>query len=105
MKRARRLIARLPPGHPRSPFRERLANRLGKIYAAGKDSNVASWLQADIQSPEIDFRSSPKSGHSEAHAGLPLLTQAVQKRLMFGPCDGPRGLGRSIATVLPVLLI
>ncbi len=35
------------------------------------------WLQADIQSPEIDFRFAPKSGHSEAHAGLPLLTQAV----------------------------
>ncbi len=27
------------------------------------------------QHPAIDFRSSPKSGHSEAHAGLPLLTQ------------------------------
>ncbi len=25
--------------------------------------------------PLIDFRSSPKSGHSEAHAGLPLLTR------------------------------
>ncbi len=74
MKRARRLIARLPPGHPRSPFRERLANRLGKIYAAGKGSNVASWLQGDIQPPEIEVCSTPKSGHSEAHAGLPVLT-------------------------------
>ncbi len=35
---------------------------------------VASWLQADIQSPEIDFRLTPNNGHSEAHAGLPLLT-------------------------------
>ncbi len=37
--------------------------------------NVASWLQADIQSPEIDFRLTPNTGHSEAHAGLPLVTQ------------------------------
>ncbi len=58
-----------------------------------------------IRPPEIDFRSTPESRHFEAHAGLPLLTQAVQKRLVFGSCDGPRGLGRSIATVRPVLLI
>ncbi len=37
--------------------------------------NVCSWLKADIQSPKIDFRFTLKSGHSEAHAGLPLLTQ------------------------------
>ncbi len=37
-------------------------------------TNFRFWLQADIQSPEIDFRFAPKSGHSEAHAGLPLLT-------------------------------
>jgi hypothetical protein len=33
------------------------------------------WLQGDIQSPEIDFRFTPNNGHSEAHAGLPLVTQ------------------------------
>ncbi len=38
-------------------------------------SHVAFWLQADIQPPEIDFRFAPNFGHSEAHAGLPLLTQ------------------------------
>ncbi len=38
-------------------------------------SNVRSWLQADLQPPEIDFRSTPRNRHSEAHAGLPLLTQ------------------------------
>jgi len=27
-----------------------------------------------MQRPEIDFRFAPRSGHSEAHAGLPLLT-------------------------------
>ena len=35
---------------------------------------VRSWLQADIQPPEIDFRLTPNIGHSEAHAGLPVLT-------------------------------
>ena len=28
-------------------------------------------LQTDAHPPEIDFRSSPNSGHSKAHAGLP----------------------------------
>ncbi len=27
-------------------------------------SNVRIWLQADLQSPEIDFRFTPESGHS-----------------------------------------
>ncbi len=30
-----------------------------------------------MQPLEIDFRLSPNNGHSEAHAGLPVLTQAV----------------------------
>ncbi len=34
------------------------------------------WLQGDIQSPKIDFRFAPNNGHSEAHAGLPVLTQS-----------------------------
>ncbi len=34
------------------------------------------WLQADMQSPEIDFRFTPNNGHSEAHAGLPRLTRS-----------------------------
>ncbi len=38
---------------------------------------VRSWLKADIQPPKIEVCSTPKTGHSEAHAGLPLLTQAV----------------------------
>ncbi len=38
-------------------------------------ANVALWLKADIQPPENDVRYTPKSGHSETHAGLPLLTQ------------------------------
>ncbi len=39
-------------------------------------SQVRSWLKADIQPPEIEVRFAPKSGHSEANAGLPLLTQS-----------------------------
>ncbi len=38
-------------------------------------SYVRFWLQTDIQSLEIEVRLSPRSGHSEARAGLPLLTQ------------------------------
>jgi hypothetical protein len=38
--------------------------------------NVASWLKADIQPPENDVCFTPKSGHSEAHPGLPLLTHS-----------------------------
>ncbi len=32
------------------------------------------WLKADLQPSEIDFRSSPNTGHSEARVGLPVLT-------------------------------
>ncbi len=39
---------------------------------AAECSNVSSWLKADIQPPQIEVRFTPKSGHSEAHAGLPL---------------------------------
>jgi len=41
----------------------------------GRRSNVWVWLQADLQPPEIDFCSTPNKRHSEAHAGLPLLTR------------------------------
>ncbi len=40
-----------------------------------ESENFRYWLKADLQRPKIDFRSTPRSGHSEAHAGLPLLTQ------------------------------
>jgi len=39
------------------------------------------WLQGDIQSPKIDFRLTPNSGHSEAHAGLPFVTHKGHYRL------------------------
>ncbi len=35
--------------------------------------NFRCWLQADIQPPENDVCSTPNNGHSEAHAGLPVL--------------------------------
>ncbi len=34
-------------------------------------------LKADLQPPEIEVRFTPNNGHSEAHAGLLLVTQAV----------------------------
>ena len=37
-------------------------------------ANVASWLQADLLPPKIDFRYYPDIGHFLAHAGLPYLT-------------------------------
>ncbi len=36
-----------------------------------------------MASPEFDFRFAPESGHSEAHAGLPLLTQSRHRELML----------------------
>ncbi len=69
------------------------------VQVAGLD--VRCWLQADIQSPKIDFRSSPNNGHSEAHAGLPLVTPSgsqlgwidnqIQAGIMGFLCGG-RGL-------------
>ncbi len=50
---------------------------------AGKFSNVRLWLQADIQRPEVDVRCTPKSGHSEAYAGLPLLTQSRRRGSIY----------------------
>ncbi len=39
-------------------------------------SDFCFWLKADIQPLEIEVRFTPNSGHSEAHAGLPLLTHS-----------------------------
>ncbi len=52
------------------------SNALDTTRKQLQHSNFRLWLKADIQSPEIDFRFTPKSGHSEAHAGLPLVTQS-----------------------------
>ena len=47
----------------------------GELAACiGGRPNVRKWLQADSQSAENDVCSTPSSGHSTAHAGLPLLT-------------------------------
>ncbi len=62
-----RSIVALPEGG-------RLAHHDKRIYAAKERCDFRLWLQADIQPPEIDFRFAPKSGHSEAYVGLPLLT-------------------------------
>ncbi len=47
-----------------------------RLAASEMVGYVSLWLQADIQSPEIDFRLTPNNGHSEAHAGLPLVTHS-----------------------------
>ena len=46
------------------------------IRTVSTEPNDRLWLQADIQPPEIDFRLTPNNGHSEAHAGLPLVTRS-----------------------------
>ena len=48
-------------------------DRVGEAIAAAARRNLK--LKGDIQAPEIDFRYTPRNGHSEAHAGLPLLTR------------------------------
>ncbi len=48
-----------------------------------KGRNVVFWLKADMPSPEIDVCFTPRSGHSEAHAGLPLLTHTGSRRFVL----------------------
>ncbi len=43
------------------------------------EANVRDWLKADLQPPEIEVRFAPNTGHSEAHAGLPLVTRSGHK--------------------------
>ncbi len=57
------------------PDLDQLLPQRGQRTSCGS-TDFSFWLQADIQSPEIDFRSTPNNGHSEAHAGLPVLTQS-----------------------------
>ncbi len=39
--------------------------RLRKTLDPGAPANFCSWLQADMQPLEIDFRFAPNTGHSE----------------------------------------
>jgi len=50
-------------------------DRVGEAFAAAARRNLK--LQGDIQAPEIEVSFAPNKRHFEAHAGLPLLTQAV----------------------------
>ncbi len=36
---------------------------------------VGLWLDSEVQPPEFEVCFTPNNGHSEAHAGLPGLTQ------------------------------
>ncbi len=65
------------PGH--SDFRH-LERGLATTASSAGIANFRIWLQADLQPPEIDFRSSPSFGHSGAQAGLPLLTRFGSQR-------------------------
>ncbi len=57
-----------------------MATDVRNLYALAVGPNVGCWLKADIQSPEIEVRLAPNNGHSEAHAGLPLLTRLGHSR-------------------------
>ncbi len=48
-------------------------DRVGEAIAAAARRNLK--LKGDIQSPEFEVCFTPNNGHSEAHAGLPVLTR------------------------------
>ena len=56
----------------------------GKVAVRMECLGVRSWLQGDMQPPEFDFCSTPKTRHSVIHAGLPLLTHR-RHRARSGP--------------------
>ena len=37
--------------------------------------DFSSWLESEVQTLDIDFRSSPNTGHSVVHSGLPFVTR------------------------------
>jgi len=57
------------------------------VAANYRESGLVLWLKADLQSPEIDFRSSPNNGHSKAHAGLLLVTPSRHSVRFATPAD------------------
>ena len=73
-----RSIVALPEGG-------RLAHHNMRIYAAKDCCDFRLWLDSEVQSPEIDFRFTPESRHSEAHAGLPVMTHSGHRELMDLP--------------------
>ncbi len=82
------LRLRNPTLHVRSPR---------QIRTMAHALRVRLWLQADIQPPEIDVCSTPNSGHSAAHAGLPVLTR-MRPPANVNDANLPRGPHDAIAT-------
>ncbi len=64
----------------------RLTSKSGQPDLSELSTDTGQDQQADLQPPEIDFRSSPSFGHSGQSWERPLLTQAVWK-LFFGDQD------------------
>ncbi len=48
----------------------------GQCSTSSGSTDFSFWLQADIQSPEIDFRFTPKSGHSVSTQHLAVIEEA-----------------------------
>ena len=61
-------------------------DRVGEAIAAAARRNLK--LKGDIQAPEIEVRFAPNTGHSEAHAGLPLLLRVVGRLPYLGVSYG-----------------
>ena len=53
-------------------------------------AHFRSWLQADLQPPENEVRSTPNNGHFVAHAGLPLLTRRRHSALLTNMVETTR---------------
>ena len=50
--------------------------RTDRVRTLAHALRVRLWLDSEVQSPEIDFRFTPKTGHSVTHAGLPFVTRS-----------------------------
>ena len=81
--------------HAWSPWPGRLAAGRPKIHLLEKGRNVAFWLQADIQSLEIEVRFTPSRRHSRAAAAKPAHhCRAPWRGQARGIGRTPRGRGR-----------
>ena len=63
--------------------------------------NDRLWLNPEVLSPEIDFRSSPNTRHSEAHAGLPVLTHRRHSEAQFKRIPRDKVIVQQRSAILP----
>ncbi len=66
------------------------------LSLAFRPCEIRCWLQTDMQPPEYDVCFAPRSGHSEAHAGLPLVTHSGLS-VLYGGEDRQSKLGDAFA--------